>query len=127
MRGISPNPDIDPDISVGRASGPGRIHLDPTRILSFRDRSGRRVPDDGRHRLWIAAGNIDGKADWLAITSLLLSSLSFVGLLLFIRYVGRLEQRIAWLEGQGQEERGEQESDIPEMMKEGATQPPGSA
>lgn len=63
----------------------------------------------------------------LAITSLLLSTLSFLGLLLFIRYVGKLEQRIAWLEGHGQEERGEQESDIPEMMKAGATQPPGSA
>jgi hypothetical protein len=63
----------------------------------------------------------------LAITSLILSTLSFLGLLLFIRYVGRLEQRIAWLEGQGQEEPSQQESEIPDVMKAGATQPPGSA
>ena len=63
----------------------------------------------------------------LAITALLLSFLSFVGLLLFIRYVGRLEQRIAWLESREEEDRREQELDVPEILKVGATQPPGSA
>ena len=63
----------------------------------------------------------------VAITSLLFSFLSFLGLLLFIRYVGRLEQRIAWLESRVEEDRSEQALDVPEIFKAGATQPPGSA
>ncbi len=65
----------------------------------------------------------------LAILGLLISFTALLCIHLLSRRIKQLEERVAWLEGTQPVEEGERkpEPDIPEILKVGATQPPGSA
>jgi hypothetical protein len=64
----------------------------------------------------------------LVIAGVLLSALTLICVIQVGRQVARLEERVAWLEGSGPIEEGsEPDSEVPEIMKAGSTQPPGSA
>jgi hypothetical protein len=50
-----------------------------------------------------------------------------MGALSMYRSLTKLEERVAWLEGRGVEATTEPEPDVLDIMKVGATQPPGDA
>jgi hypothetical protein len=65
----------------------------------------------------------------LALAGLLLIGLTLICVVLSSRLV-KLEERVAWLEGPAEAEdeaSSRPEGDIPDILKVGATQPPGSA
>jgi hypothetical protein len=65
----------------------------------------------------------------LAALGLVLNLLLFVLVVIASKKIVNLEERIAWFEGQqGEiESATKSEPEVPEILKAGATQPPGSA
>ena len=63
----------------------------------------------------------------VAVVSMLVAAFSLMGALSMYRSLTKLEERVAWLEGRGVEATTEPEPDVLDIMKVGATQPPGDA